>query len=72
MGDVVADPWRMSATELAGAISHRQVSSREVVQAHLQRVEAINPGVNAITVPEAFWRQRSSPSDVDVELTVGR
>jgi amidase len=50
MGDVVADLWRMGATELAGAIRHRQVSSREVVQAHLQRVEAVDPGVNAVTV----------------------
>jgi hypothetical protein len=47
MGDVAADLWQMSATELAGGIRHRQVSSREVVQAHLQRVEAVNPGVNA-------------------------
>jgi hypothetical protein len=40
----------MRATELAGAIRHRQVSGREVVQALLQRVEAVNTGVNAITV----------------------
>jgi hypothetical protein len=32
---------------VGGGIRHRQVSSREVVQAHLQRVEAVNPGVNA-------------------------
>jgi Asp-tRNA(Asn)/Glu-tRNA(Gln) amidotransferase A subunit family amidase len=50
IGDVVAHLWRMSATELAWATRHRQVSSREVVQAHLQRVEAANPGVNAVTV----------------------
>jgi amidase len=40
--------WRMSATELAHAIRARQASSAEVVQAHLRRIEAVNPGVNAV------------------------
>jgi amidase len=30
--------WRLSATELAEAIRSRQVSSHEVIQAHLQRI----------------------------------
>jgi amidase len=42
--------WRMSATELAEAIRSRQVSSHEVIQAHLQRIEAVDPSVNAVTV----------------------
>lgn len=41
--------WRRSATELAALIRNRDVSSREVVQAHLDRIEAVNPRVNAIT-----------------------
>jgi aspartyl-tRNA(Asn)/glutamyl-tRNA(Gln) amidotransferase subunit A len=36
------------ATELASLIRTKQLSSREVVQAHLDRVVAINPKVNAI------------------------
>jgi amidase len=44
------DLWRMSATELAEAIRSRQASSREVVEAHLRRIEAVNPAVNAVTV----------------------
>jgi aspartyl-tRNA(Asn)/glutamyl-tRNA(Gln) amidotransferase subunit A len=36
------------ATTLATLIATRQVSSREVVQAHLDRIEAVNPKVNAI------------------------
>ena len=39
-----------SATDLAAMIRARQVSSREVVEAHLGRIEAINPTLNAITV----------------------
>ena len=42
--------WRLSATDLAEAIRSRQVSSREVIQAHLRRIEAVNPSVNAVTV----------------------
>jgi amidase len=42
--------WRMSARELAAAISSRQVSSREVVRAHLQRIETVNRSVNAVVV----------------------
>ena len=40
--------WRNSAVELAAMIRGRQVSSREVVEAHLDRVEAVNPHLNAI------------------------
>ncbi len=42
--------WRLGAVELAGAIRSGQVSSREVIEAHLRRIEAVNPAVNAITV----------------------
>src|SRR6516162_2472700 len=40
--------WRKSAVELAAMIRDREVSSREVIQAHLDRVEAVNPHLNAI------------------------
>ncbi len=40
----------MSATDLAAAIRSRQVSSQEVIEAHLRRIEAVNPSVNAVTV----------------------
>jgi amidase len=42
--------WRMSATELAEAIRFKEVSSQEVIDAHLRRIEAVNPAVNAVTV----------------------
>lgn len=45
-----ADPWRFAAWELAAGIRQRTFSSREVVQAHLDRIAAVNPAVNAITV----------------------
>ena len=44
------DLWCMSATELAQAVRSRQASSQEVIEAHLRRIEAVNPAVNAVTV----------------------
>ena len=41
--------WRMGAAELATRIRAREVSSREVVQAHLDRIQAVNPRLNAVT-----------------------
>src|SRR5689334_10293665 len=41
--------WRASASDLAQAIRNKTVSSREVVQAYLARIEQVNPRVNAIT-----------------------
>jgi len=42
--------WEQSAGDLAAAIASRQVSSREVVDAHLERIARVNPSVNAVTV----------------------
>jgi amidase len=44
----VSELWRNGAVELATMIRNREVSSREVVQAHLDRVAAVNPYLNAI------------------------
>lgn len=45
-----ADIWRMGASDLAEAIRTKQASSREVVEAHLARIQAVNPAINAVTV----------------------
>jgi hypothetical protein len=42
--------WRLSATDLVEAIRSRQTSSQEVIEAHLRRIEAVNPSINAVTV----------------------
>src|SRR5207237_10071136 len=47
-GTGVSELWRKSAVELAAMIRDREVSSREVVLAHLDRIEAVNPQLNAI------------------------
>ena len=42
--------WQWSATNLAKAVREKKISSREVIQAHLDRIEAVNHKVNAVTV----------------------
>ena len=44
----MSELWRKGAVELAALIRDREVSSREVIQAHLDRIEAVNPALNAI------------------------
>ena len=46
MGDI----WRWSAVETARAIQMREVSALEVTQAHLARLDAVNPAINAVVV----------------------
>lgn len=55
--------WRMSATDLAEAIRSGQASSQEVVEAHLRRIEAVNPSVNVVTAV-------NRPSKPQRQLTV--
>ncbi|MFZ4719166.1 MAG: amidase [Ilumatobacteraceae bacterium] len=40
--------WRRGALELAGMIARKEVSSTEVVRAHLARIDAVNPKLNAV------------------------
>jgi len=46
----MAELWRLGASELAASIRAKRVSVREVVEAHLRRIEAANPRINAVTV----------------------
>ena len=45
------EPWALGALDLAERIAAKEISSREVIGAHLARIEAVNPAVNAVTVP---------------------
>ena len=47
---VATELWRMSATDLAEAIRSRQASTQEAIEAHLRRIEAINPSINAVVI----------------------
>ncbi|MEO0493186.1 MAG: amidase [Actinomycetota bacterium] len=45
----MAELWELSAAEQAAAVKRGEVSSVELVRAHLDRIDAVNPAVNAVT-----------------------
>jgi amidase len=45
----MSEIWEMGAVEIARRIRSRELSSREAVEAHLRRIEAVNPKLNAVT-----------------------
>jgi amidase len=56
--------WRLDATDLAAAIRRREVSCLEVIDGHLQRIQAVNGSVNAVTVVlEDEARQAAKAAD---------
>src|SRR6266404_3609736 len=44
----MSEIWQLSASELAQRIARRQLSSVEVVDAHLARIDEVNPALNAL------------------------
>ena len=44
----MSDLYRKSATECVELLQRREVSSTELVQASLQRIESVNPHINAL------------------------
>jgi amidase len=69
-GHMATELWRMSALELAGMIRSGEVSSREVVEAHLARAEACNARVNAVV--ESFPdRSLAWADEADTALAAG-
>ncbi len=62
--------WRLGASELADLIRKREVKSREVVDAHLERIAATNPALNAVTVTLTATA-RAAADRADAELASG-
>lgn len=65
------DPCRMGAAQLARALRARKLNVREVVDAHLARLERLNPRLNAFTVVDAEGA-RAAAGRLDRELAAGR
>jgi amidase len=58
------------ATELAGMLRAREVSARELLDAHLDRIERLNPAVNAIVTLDADGA-RAAADAADAALAAG-
>lgn len=67
MSDVL---WQKSAMELAELIRSKQASSREVVDAHLDRIEAVNSNLNAVVVVLAD-EARDAADKADAAVAAG-
>lgn len=67
--------WQWSATDLAKAIREKTRSSQDVIQAHLDRIDAVNPAVNAVTVvleDDALRMAREADEKIAAGESVGR
>ena len=68
------DLCSLTAAELAGRIRARELSAAEVAEAHLDRIEKVNPKVNAIvtlTPEKAMEAARAADGALARGLTVG-
>lgn len=66
----MSEPCTKGAGELAAMIRARQVTSREVVDAYLARIEEVNPSVNAVTMTLAD-EARAAATAVDRAVAAG-
>jgi amidase len=67
----MSDLHELSAVELARRLRTREVSAREVVAAHLARIDEVNPAVNAIVTSTAEQAMQSA-GRADQDLAAGR
>ncbi|MDE2065561.1 MAG: amidase, partial [Bradyrhizobium sp.] len=64
------DIWRLPAEELAGLIKSRKVSAREAATAALERLDAVNPAINAV-IDHRPDEVMSQAAEVDAAIARG-
>ncbi len=62
--------WQKSAVELAELVRSKQSSSREIIDAHLDRIEAVNGSLNAVVVVLAD-EARAEADKADAAVATG-
>jgi Asp-tRNA(Asn)/Glu-tRNA(Gln) amidotransferase A subunit family amidase len=70
----MSDLVKKSVTEMARAVREREVSPVELVEAHVERAEAVNPAINAIVLPrfdEALEEARAAERTVSIGGELG-
>ncbi|WP_069300062.1 amidase family protein [Neptunicoccus sediminis] len=67
----MSELWTLSATEIAAKIRAKEVSATEVTKAHLERIDAVNPALNAVVqhMPEEAL---SAAAAIDADIAAGR
>ena len=67
----MSEPLQLSASALARAIRERRLRSIDVVDAHIARVERVNPAINAV-VQQRFAAAREEARAADAAIEQGR
>jgi amidase len=67
---MTSEIWQFSATEAADLIARRQLSSAQVIDAHLARIDAVNPVLNAV-VRVLADEARAAAESADRRLAAG-
>ncbi len=65
------DPLFTSAARMAAMIREKKISSVELIKAHIARIEAVNPKLNAVVFP-AFERALDEAARADAALAAGK
>ena len=63
----IADPTALSASELAREIAGGAITARAAVEAHIARIETVNPSLNAV-VQSRFEAARAEADEADRSL----
>src|SRR5262245_21049600 len=69
-GPLHADPCDLPARELAARLRRRQVSAREALEAHLERIERLDPALHAVVSLDADLASRQAEA-ADAALARG-
>jgi amidase len=67
----MSELWKLSATELASHVKTKKLSAVEVTTAHLERLAAVNPALNAV-VQEFPEEALSAARAVDTQIAKGQ
>ena len=66
----MTDLWDLSATQLTQAVRNRDVSVTEVAQSHLDRLQAVNPAINAV-VQDCSEEAFTAAAALDARIAAG-
>lgn len=66
----MSELWRLSAVELARRVKTREVSAREAAESALQRLDAVNPTINAVVAHRPEWVLQQA-DDIDRAIARG-
>jgi aspartyl-tRNA(Asn)/glutamyl-tRNA(Gln) amidotransferase subunit A len=67
----MSELWQLTAAELGEKIASKETSAREVVDAHIARIEALDESVNAFLTPTPVLA-RATADDVDKKIAAGK